>query len=147
MTDVIPGVYCDGLGCRVLKPMQTGPWNVDGALGGNIVVYEMNNQCQLEINDTDKSCGDTGVAHLATAYRRPSVVLFGPVAPALWGPPPRPQHVVLWHGDGTGDPWGTDLDPALARITVDEVEGALDELEHIVALRATPPPGAVPGLR
>ena len=34
--------------------------------------------------------GDTGVAHLATAYRRPSVVLFGPVSPALWGPPPRP---------------------------------------------------------
>ncbi|MGY1698633.1 glycosyltransferase family 9 protein [Geodermatophilus sp. SYSU D00766] len=69
--------------------------------------------------------GDTGVAHLATAYRRPSVVLFGPVSPALWGPPPRPQHVVLWHGDGTGDPWGTELDPALARITVDEVTAAL----------------------
>ncbi|MGY1724472.1 glycosyltransferase family 9 protein [Blastococcus sp. SYSU DS0533] len=73
-------------------------------------------------------CGDTGVAHLATAYRRPSVVLFGPVSPALWGPPPRPQHVVLWHGDGTGDPWGTDLDPALGRITVDEVVAALDQL-------------------
>jgi ADP-heptose:LPS heptosyltransferase len=72
--------------------------------------------------------GDTGVAHLATAYRRPSVVLFGPVSPALWGPPPRPHHVVLWHGDGTGDPWGTDLDPALARITVDEVTTALDTL-------------------
>jgi ADP-heptose:LPS heptosyltransferase len=72
--------------------------------------------------------GDTGVAHLATAYRRPSVVLFGPVSPALWGPPPRPQHVVLWHGDGTGDPWGTELDPALARITVDEVTAALDAL-------------------
>ena len=72
--------------------------------------------------------GDTGVAHLATAYRRPSVVLFGPVSPALWGPPPRPQHVVLWHGDGTGDPWGTELDPALARITVDEVTAALDGL-------------------
>jgi ADP-heptose:LPS heptosyltransferase len=73
--------------------------------------------------------GDTGVAHLATAYRRPSVVLFGPVSPALWGPPPRAQHVVLWHGDvhaGTGDPWGTTLDPALARITVDEVVEALD---------------------
>ncbi|SEP21652.1 glycosyltransferase family 9 protein [Trujillonella endophytica] len=75
--------------------------------------------------------GDTGVAHLATAYRRPSVVLFGPVAPALWGPPTRirdggPLHVVLWHGDGTGDPWGADLDPALARITVDEVVAALD---------------------
>ncbi|WP_345770301.1 glycosyltransferase family 9 protein [Blastococcus saxobsidens] len=78
-------------------------------------------------------CGDTGVAHLATAYRRPSVVLFGPVSPALWGPPARagergPLHVVLWHGDGTGDPWGTELDPALARITVDEVTAALDRL-------------------
>jgi ADP-heptose:LPS heptosyltransferase len=73
-------------------------------------------------------CGDTGVAHLATAYRRPSVVLFGPVSPALWGPPPRRQHVVLWHGDGAGDPWGTDLDPALARITVEEVTRALDAL-------------------
>ncbi|MCW2697810.1 MAG: ADP-heptose:LPS heptosyltransferase [Modestobacter sp.] len=71
-------------------------------------------------------CGDTGVAHLATAYRRPSVVLFGPVPPALWGPPPRSEHVVLWHGDGTGDPWGTELDPALARITVPEVIAALD---------------------
>jgi ADP-heptose:LPS heptosyltransferase len=73
-------------------------------------------------------CGDTGVAHLATAYRRPSVVLFGPVSPALWGPPPRAQHVVLWHGDGTGDPHGTELDPALARITVSEVTAALDRL-------------------
>jgi ADP-heptose:LPS heptosyltransferase len=78
-------------------------------------------------------CGDTGVAHLATAYRRPSVVLFGPVSPALWGPPQRdgrdgPLHVVLWHGDGAGDPWGTTLDPALARITVEEVTTALDRL-------------------
>ncbi|MFW3172588.1 glycosyltransferase family 9 protein [Geodermatophilus sp. CPCC 206100] len=78
--------------------------------------------------------GDTGMAHLATAYRRPSVVLFGPVSPALWGPPPRtarnggPLHVVLWHGDGAGDPWGTDLDPALARVTVEEVTAALDGL-------------------
>lgn len=73
-------------------------------------------------------CGDTGAAHLATAYRRPSVVLFGPVSPALWGPPPREQHVVLWHGDGTGDPWGADLDPALEKITVEEVEKALTPL-------------------
>jgi ADP-heptose:LPS heptosyltransferase len=72
--------------------------------------------------------GDTGLAHLATAYRRPSVVLFGPVSPALWGPPPRPQHVVLWHGDGTGDPWGTELDPALGKVTVAEVTAALDGL-------------------
>ncbi|WP_460683173.1 glycosyltransferase family 9 protein [Modestobacter lapidis] len=78
-------------------------------------------------------CGDTGVAHLATAYRRPSVVLFGPVSPALWGPPARagkrgPLHVVRWHGDGAGDPWGAELDPALARVTVAEVTAALDRL-------------------
>jgi ADP-heptose:LPS heptosyltransferase len=43
--------------------------------------------------------GDTGIAHLATAYGTPSVVLFGPISPALWGPPPdRPQHRALWTG-------------------------------------------------
>jgi ADP-heptose:LPS heptosyltransferase len=75
--------------------------------------------------------GDTGVAHLATAYRRPSVVLFGPVSPALWGPPRRPHHVALWHGEvhgGAGDPWGTTLDRALAAITVDEVVEAVDSV-------------------
>jgi hypothetical protein len=54
--------------------------------------------------------GDTGVAHLATAYGTPSVVLFGPVAPRRWGPPPdRAQHHVIWHG------------PTLTQITVAEV--------------------------
>jgi hypothetical protein len=36
--------------------------------------------------------------------------------------------VVLWHGDGSGDPWGTELDPALARVTVEEVLAAVDGL-------------------
>ncbi|PZG15520.1 glycosyl transferase, partial [Micromonospora craterilacus] len=41
--------------------------------------------------------GDTGVAHLATGYRTASVVLFGPVPPTRWGPPPeRRRHRVLW---------------------------------------------------
>jgi hypothetical protein len=59
------------------------------------------------------------------------VVLFGPVSPALWGPPERTTpdgralHRVLWHGGGAGNPWGTDLDPALGKITVDEVLAAL----------------------
>lgn len=43
-------------------------------------------------------CGDTGVAHLATAYATPSVVLFGPMRPAWWGPPKLARHVVLWRG-------------------------------------------------
>lgn len=67
--------------------------------------------------------GDTGVAHLASAYRTPSVVLFGPIPPAWWGPPPTGPHVPLWKGSEgeTGDPHGTEIDPRLAAITVDEV--------------------------
>lgn len=44
-------------------------------------------------------CGDTGVAHLATAYGTRSVLLFGPMPPSRWGPPPGdPRHTVLWRG-------------------------------------------------
>ena len=64
-------------------------------------------------------CGDTGVAHLASAYGTPSVLLFGPVPPEHWGPPPGP-HVVLWHGR-TGDPLGPRPDPGLLDITVEQV--------------------------
>jgi ADP-heptose:LPS heptosyltransferase len=64
--------------------------------------------------------GDTGIAHLACAYETPTVTLFGPVSPACWGPPRRPRHRVVWHGDGTGDPHGRSVDRALARISVRE---------------------------
>lgn len=70
-------------------------------------------------------CGDTGVAHLATALGTPSVVLFGPVPPSQWGPPAeRPRHVALWAGQA-GDPHGSEPDPGLLRITVDDVLAAL----------------------
>jgi ADP-heptose:LPS heptosyltransferase/serine phosphatase RsbU (regulator of sigma subunit)/anti-sigma regulatory factor (Ser/Thr protein kinase) len=69
-------------------------------------------------------CGDTGVAHLASAYRRPSVVLFGPTPPARWGPPADGPHAVLWEGAGVGDPWSDEPDEALLAITVDEVLAA-----------------------
>lgn len=65
-------------------------------------------------------CGDTGVAHLATAYGTPSVLLFGPTPPVEWGPRAGP-HTVLWRGTGRGDPHGTDPDPALLELTVGEV--------------------------
>jgi ADP-heptose:LPS heptosyltransferase len=70
---------------------------------------------------------DTGASHLATAYGTPSVTLFGPVSPALWGPPEnRPEHVALWHGDGRrpGDPHGREPDSRLLQITVEEVLAA-----------------------
>lgn len=69
--------------------------------------------------------GDTGVAHLASAYRTPSVVLFGPIPPSRWGPPPDGPHVVLWHGRGPSDPHADTIDPGLAAITVEEVLSAV----------------------
>lgn len=75
-------------------------------------------------------CGDTGVAHLASACRTPSVVLFGPVSPSQWGPPAGGPHVALWHGSGAGDPWADRPDPALLAIHPDEV---LDAAHHLSA--------------
>ena len=74
---------------------------------------------------------DTGVAHLATALRRPSVVLFGPTSPAIWGPPPgRPWHRVLWKGR-TGDPWASAPDPGLLEIAPrDVVAAAASRVRH-----------------
>lgn len=73
-------------------------------------------------------CGDTGAAHLATALRTPSVVLFGPTSPERWGPPAdRPWHRVLWAG-GAGDPHGDRPDPGLLEIGVEDVLAAVYEL-------------------
>jgi ADP-heptose:LPS heptosyltransferase len=76
-------------------------------------------------------CGDTGVAHAATAFGTPSVVLFGPVSPAEWGPPAgRPRHVPLWHPESTdhGEPAAGRPDPALCAIGVPEVLDAAERL-------------------
>ena len=68
--------------------------------------------------------GDTGVAHLATALRVRSVLLFGPTPPASWGPAVDDDlHTVLWHGNASrpGDPHGATIDPALNAVSVQEV--------------------------
>jgi ADP-heptose:LPS heptosyltransferase len=74
------------------------------------------------------ACGDTGVAHLATALGTPSVVLFGPVPPSEWGPPPsRPRHRALWSGR-RGDPHARLPDPGLLEIQPLEVAAELASL-------------------
>lgn len=73
--------------------------------------------------------GDTGVAHLASAYRVPSVVLFGPRPPARWGPPAGGPHVVL--GDAAqrrGEADAADPDPALLAVSVGDVLAAANGL-------------------
>jgi ADP-heptose:LPS heptosyltransferase len=94
---------------------------------------------------------DTGVAHLATAYGTASVVLFGPVSPARWGPPAdRPRHRVLWAGDRPGvapdlgpersaaGDWPAagagSTDPMLAAVGLDEVLAAVDDAERAVRI-------------
>jgi ADP-heptose:LPS heptosyltransferase len=85
-------------------------------------------------------CGDTGVAHLATALGTPSLVLFGPVSPAQWGPPPeRSWHRALWTGR-SGDPHAREPDPGLLEITVAEVLRALERLPRRPAARPSPMP-------
>jgi ADP-heptose:LPS heptosyltransferase len=82
-------------------------------------------------------CGDTGVAHLATALGTPSVLLFGPVPPSRWAPLADPdRHTVLWHGAGLGEGDGNAdrPDPALLRVRVDEViTAAMTRLERVAA--------------
>jgi ADP-heptose:LPS heptosyltransferase len=71
---------------------------------------------------------DTGAAHLASAYGTPSVVIFGPAPPEIWGPPPGP-HVVLTRADlRRGDTFAADPDPALLAVSVPAVLEAARDL-------------------
>ncbi|WP_433132000.1 glycosyltransferase family 9 protein [Micromonospora sp. CA-240977] len=78
--------------------------------------------------------GDTGVAHLATGLGTASVVLFGPVPPAHWGPPvDRPRHLALWAGGGDWSRWdGVGSHPTMAALRLDEVLAAVHEVERVV---------------
>lgn len=71
---------------------------------------------------------DTGAAHLASAFGRPSVVIFGPATPEQWGPPPGP-HIALTKPElRRGDTFAREPDPALLGVSVQEVLEAVREL-------------------
>jgi ADP-heptose:LPS heptosyltransferase len=74
---------------------------------------------------------DTGAAHLASAYSRPSVVLFGPAPAEVWGPPPGP-HIVLTDAQvRRGDTFAATPDPALLAVSVEDVMAAVGQLRLI----------------
>ena len=58
---------------------------------------------------------DSGPAHMAAAFAVPSVVIFGPSDPAIWGPWRAPAEVVAAAG-------------GIERITVEQVFDALSRL-------------------
>ncbi|THJ66247.1 glycosyltransferase family 9 protein [Arthrobacter echini] len=67
---------------------------------------------------------DTGAAHLASAYARPSVVLFGPAPASEWGPPPGPHTVLTDASVRRGETFSPAPDPALLAVTVEQVLAA-----------------------
>lgn len=71
---------------------------------------------------------DTGAAHLASAFATPSVVIFGPVSPRVWGPPAGPHRVLFDEPRSGGDPFADSPDPALLSVTSADVTCALDAL-------------------
>lgn len=78
---------------------------------------------------------DTGVAHLAVAFGIPSVTIYGPVSPALWGPPAGSgRHLAVWKGSGgrPGDPHGSQPDPRLLQIGVPDVLSAVEALQPVL---------------
>ncbi|MEA2143019.1 MAG: hypothetical protein QOI64_1449 [Solirubrobacteraceae bacterium] len=115
-------------GRHVVVTGSTSEAELAEAVGGDIALAGRTGLLELAgaVAAADRVvCGDTGIAHLATAFGTPSVVLFGPTPPARWGPPAdRPQHRVVWHG-GSGDPHGDRPHAGLLSISVDQVTDAL----------------------
>ncbi|HEX6968701.1 MAG TPA: glycosyltransferase family 9 protein [Micromonosporaceae bacterium] len=109
-----------GLAVRVAAQAGLGP---DAVLAGRLGLAEL---AALIAHARLVISTDTGVGHLATAYRTPSVLLFGPTSPRRWGPPPdRPWHRVLWRERLADHRVPDDVaHPALAAIGVDEVLAA-----------------------
>ena len=105
-------------------------------LAGGTCLQEL---CELVAGAALVVSGDTGIAHLASAFRTPSVVLFGPVSPQRWGPPATGPHVALTAADQRlGDPFADRPDPALLGVSVPDVLAAAHTLLTGAGTRVSP---------
>lgn len=108
---------------RALEVARLGGFDEETVLAGRI---ELDGFAALVADAALVVTADTGAAHLASAYRIPSVVIFGPAPPEEWGPPASGPHRVLTHAElRVGDTFGSEPDPALLAVTVDEVLDAI----------------------
>lgn len=125
---VVTGVAAEGAAARAVAERARLP--VDRVLVGQLDAGAL---AALVADARLVVCGDTGVGHLATAYRTPSVLLFGAMSPALWGPPPeRREHRVIWHGDRADRPAKEgEPHPTLLAISVEEVLAAVEEVHQV----------------
>lgn len=111
---------------RALEVARLGGFDEDAVLAGRM---ELDVFAALVADAALVVTADTGAAHLASAYRIPSVVIFGPAPPEEWGPPESGPHIVLTHAElRVGDTFGAEPDPALLAVTVDEVLAAIATL-------------------
>jgi ADP-heptose:LPS heptosyltransferase len=102
---------------RALTVAQRAGLDQDSVLAGDL---DLGGMAALVASARLVISGDTGIAHLATAYATPSVLLFGPTSPRQWGPPAGGPFTVIWRGF-TGNPHGRWADPALLEIGSEEV--------------------------
>jgi hypothetical protein len=121
---VVTGVEAERPLTNAVASRANGVWD----LAGRLTLAAMD---ATVANASLLLSGDTGVAHLATARRTPSVVLFGPTPPSEWGPAVDADlHTVIWHDipDAPADPHGDVIDPRLEAVAVDEVVQAANRL-------------------
>jgi ADP-heptose:LPS heptosyltransferase len=76
-------------------------------------------------------CADTGIAHLATACRTRSVVIFGPQPPSRWGPPANGRHRVLWSPSPRDRTAPGRPHPSVLRVDPVDVLAAAEELLRV----------------
>jgi hypothetical protein len=116
-----------------------------GAVGGRDLAgrTSIGELCRLVAHARVVIAGDTGIAHVATAYGTPSVTLFGPVGPEQWGPPAGdPRHVTLT--DPTvrrGERFADDPDPALLAVGIEDVLRVVMPQLTDTSQRRRPDPG------
>ena len=110
---------------RALAVAEAAGVPADAVLAGRIGLADM---AALVADAAAVVSADTGAAHLASACRRPSVVLFGPATVRQWGPPPGPHRVLTDESRRRGDAFADDPDPALLAVQVDDVLAALADL-------------------